>query len=50
MVSLGIVFLVLALVFFIVAAAGIPFGPVNTTAVGLVFLTLWFLVPAFGGR
>lgn len=43
--SIGIVFLVLALVFFIVAACGIPMGRVNVMALGLVFLTLWFLGP-----
>lgn len=43
--TFAVLFLVLALVFFILAACSIPMGRCNPTAVGLACLTLWFLGP-----
>jgi hypothetical protein len=44
---IAIIFLMLALVFFLMAAIQVVSPRVNLTALGLVFLTLFFLVPLF---
>jgi hypothetical protein len=48
MVSIGLFFLIAAAVCFFLASVGIPTGRVNTTALGLLCLTIWFIVPALG--
>lgn len=42
--ALGTIFLIVALIMFILSAIGIPASRVNLTAVGLAFLTAAFLV------
>ena len=44
-----IALLVIALVCFLLGAANVSVPPVNWLALGMVFVTIWLLVPALHG-
>lgn len=46
-VTLSFVFLLVALVLFILAAFGVSTGRINAIGAGLAFLTLSYLIPSF---